>query len=197
VLNPDRKKLIDTSLAQLQASFGPMKAPVDDAQLLSYFSAKDYTSMVRFVRSSLALTLRVRVGVYSSGGIDAPAWVERPVPLPRYGTREFDASIATVNFQRSFLESAGFEPAVLATAHELSHIVLDATHHTLRTQEEAVDLTAMLLGYRDFYVTGCVHYRGEDGGIFARIFSTHSRRRWRVGYLSQEEVRYAAIKMSG
>jgi len=46
-------------------------------------------------------------------------------------------------------------------AHELSHIVLSEIGHPLADSEEAVDLTAMLLGYRDIYVATAKY--SEDG----------------------------------
>ena len=57
--------------------------------------------------------------------------------------------------KKSFLDEDRFEQVVMAIAHELSHIVLHGLNHPLRECEVAVDLTAMILGYRDFYLDGC------------------------------------------
>lgn len=178
-----RTQLLESHIRALRASFGTIKMPVDDELLESLYRAKNYTGMVGFVRTALNLDLRVRVGLWN-GNVpqqvkDAPAWVEHPKPLPLFGTREFRAMLITVNLRKSFLNEASFEQVVSAIAHELSHIMLDALSHTLRNEEEAVDLAAMFLGFRDFYVTG----NDASGTI-------------QYGYLSREEVRYAAHYMT-
>jgi hypothetical protein len=88
--------------------------------------------------------------------------------------------------RKSFLRETSFEPVVLAIAHELSHIILDAIRHELRKQEEAVDLSAMLLGFRDFYVTGCKDTISQGNQMIIA----------RLSYLTEEEVLYASQFMT-
>lgn len=178
-----RRKLLESHIRALRESFGTIRMPVDDDVLESLYRAKNYTGIVGFVRTALRLDMRAQSAIwyrnFPTEVGNAPAWVERPRPLPMFGTREFRDTLVTVNFRKSFLDEATFEQVVAGTAHELSHVVLDAISHVLQREEEAVDLTAMLLGFRDFYVTGnsCVETT-------------------RYGYLNHEEVRYAAHYMT-
>jgi hypothetical protein len=60
-------------------------------------------------------------------------------------------------------------------------VVLDSLAHPLRREEKAVDLTAMLLGFRNLYESGC--YKEE------RLYNGMA---WqKMGYLSKEEVQLA------
>jgi len=181
-----RKDLVESYIERLRASFGPAKAPVIEEELCALYGAKDYAGMIRHVQDILHLDMRVRLGLVNKGGPSAPAWIERPKVMPGYGSAAFRQLVVVVYLRKSFLLNGNFEEAVIAIAHELCHVVLDATGHPLRAQEEAVDLTAMLLGFRDFYVTGCRSGR-QLGGIY-RVENT--------GYLTQEEVGHAAIYMT-
>ena len=139
------------------------------------------------------------MGLVNQGGpVKAPAWVSYSKPSPRLGTEAFRRTLVTVFLRKSFLAVSDFEPVVMAIAHELSHIVLFGISHPLEESEVAVDLTAMLLDYRDFYVAGCrrelrpksiVQHLGRFFrrwlGVDRQIFQT-------LGYLTPEEVRFAA-----
>jgi uncharacterized protein YecT (DUF1311 family) len=179
--------MIQSCLAQLHGSFGGGKPPVSTEQLRRMFYARDFTGMVGVVRDSLKLELRVRVGLVNDGGpAGAPAWVSYPSPLPRYGSPDFKKTVVTVFLRKSFIEEVSFEAVVSAMAHELSHITLFSVNHPLQACEEAVDLTAMLNGYRDLYVVGCETIKSYSvpGGTRTE--------RYELGYLKPEEVRYAA-----
>jgi hypothetical protein len=135
--------------------------------------------MVKLIRDGMKLDLRVRVALVNHGGPDrTPAWVERPDPFPRNGTPEFKRAVVTVFLRKSFLLKYKFEHVVMAIAHELSHIVLFRIRHPLEEVEVAVDLTAMLLGYSEFYFIGFELLRTERLGS--------------LGYLTGNEIRYAA-----
>ena len=62
--------------------------------------------------------------------------------------------ITSFEFIRSFLEQRPFDEVSIGIAHELSHLVLDSIKHPLRHCEKAVDLTAMMLGFRRLFATG-------------------------------------------
>jgi hypothetical protein len=159
--------MIQSYLAQLRDSFGGARNPVSTDQLRALHARQDYPGMVRLVRDGMGLDVRIRVGLVNHGGsLDAPAWVSTPQTTL--------VTLITVFLRKSFLLESRFEVIVMAIAHELSHIVLNVNGHVLRECEEAVDLTAMLLGYRDIYVAGSAQMRT-------------------VGYLTPEEVRYAAM----
>ena len=76
----------------------------------------------------------------------------------------------------------------MAVAHELCHVVLNGMRHPLQSQEEVVDLTAMMLGFRDFYMTGCTYVLPGNDPQRINIM--------RQGYLTTEEVGYAAHHMT-
>jgi hypothetical protein len=151
---PIRAEMIQSYIAQLRASLGGVK-PVGEGGLRELFRRQDYTGMVKVIRDNMGLDLRVRVGLVNEGGpAGAPAWVSAPKQMPRLGTAEFQRTLVTIFLRKSFVNSHYFEEVAIAIAHELSHIVLFGINHPLQDCEEAVDLTAMLLGYRDLYVAG-------------------------------------------
>jgi hypothetical protein len=185
-----RAKMIKSHVSQLSASVCK-KQPVRRAPLLALYHARDYPGMVRSISNDLTLQdLRIRVGVVKSGGLsNAPAWIELPEKMPAYGSPEFKGMRVTVYLRRSFLEDSTFEAVVMAIAHELSHVVLDAIRHGLRTEEPAVDLTAMMLGYSDFYRIGCKYSKVHHSSFWERSYRVETRT---LGYLTPQEVEYAA-----
>jgi hypothetical protein len=197
---PMRAEMIQAYIAQLRASLSGVK-PVSEGRLRELFGRQDYTGMVKVIRDDMRLDLRVRVGLVNDGGpVDAPAWVSAPKPMPRFGTAEFQRTLVTVFLRKSFVSTHYFEEVAIAIAHELSHIVLFAIGHALQECEEAVDLTAMLLGYRDLYVAGSfrevrpVSFWERLDLFFERRLTGVERRTYRTfGYLTPEEVRYAAV----
>jgi hypothetical protein len=185
-----RKEMIDAYTASLKASLGSNHQIADHRALRQLFKARDYEGMIGFVRDTMNLDLRVRLGIVNSGGPqNAPAWIRMSSAISRPGTSAFKHELVTVFLRRSFLEESTYEQVAIAIAHEFSHVVLNSIHHDLREREPAVDLTAMLLGYRDLYVTGCSTLRVERGLNWRRE-TRHS-----FGYLSKDEVEYAAERM--
>ena len=191
-----RTALIESYIRQLRASFGPVKTPVAEEELRVLYDAKDYAGMIRHIQGVLRLDMKVRLGLVNKGGLDAPAWVERPKPMPIYGSAAFRQTIVIIYLRKSFLRDGTFEEVVLAVAHELCHIVLDAIGHTLADKEEAVDLTAMLLGFRDFYTTGCQTVRARKSSWLDWLCGNESYQIRKHGYLSFDEVRHAATYMT-
>ena len=181
-MSPFRRSLIDSHIEKLKFT---VKDPVRHGELRSLFAQSRFTDMAKLVRDSLNLNMRLRVGLVNSGGPDAPAWIQRPVPMPSFGTHAFRETVVTMFLRKSFLVGHAFEAIVCAMAHEQAHIVLFCTNHSLQDSEEAVDLTAMMLGYRDFYRLSS---RTEITGDYIREKN--------YGYLSPEEVTYAANIMS-
>lgn len=149
----------------------------------------------------MKLDLRIRVGLVNEGGPEgAPAWVSAPKPMPRFGTAEFKKTLVTVLLRKSFIRSHIFEQVAIVIAHELAHVVLFGISHQLQETEEAVDLTAMLLGYGDLYVAGSfvevvpIGFWPRFGLFVEKNFERIERRTYRtLGYLTPEEVRYAAV----
>lgn len=111
---------------------------------------------------------------------NAAAWVEMPAKMPRYGSEAFKEMQIKMYFRRSFFEQA-YDQAAFVVAHEFSHVVLDSIEHPLRRCEKAVDLTAMLLGFRRLFKTAC--YKEWRTGN--RIESLT------LGYLTTQEIERA------
>jgi len=176
-----RKDLIESYIRQLRNSFG-LKRPIGDEKLYALHQAKDYHGMVGVIMTALAIDFKVKLGLVNSGGPNAPAWIEKPAQFPPFFSPKFKEVEVTMYLRKTFLAEVGFETVVVAISHELSHVVLDSTASPLREHEEAVDLTAMLLGFRDFYVTGSIVKRKNEDYL--------------LGYLSPEELSHAAWFMT-
>ena len=193
---------IRSYIEQLRFSLGNGRPVVSRKQLRSFFAAKDYAGMVKFIRDSMNLDVRLRLGIARNGGpSNAIAWIPLPSRLPTFGSSEFRKQKFTVFIKQSFLDEDRFEQVVIAIAHELSHIVLHGLNHPLRECEMAVDLTAMLLGYRDFYLDGCEYIETRPKNFWLRLrhelkhsFGPKNRTRSvsSITYLKPEEVAYAA-----
>lgn len=84
--------------------------------------------------------------------------------------------------RKEFIQRAPCGTLVLALSHELSHIALRAIGHSLLAVEEAVDLTAMFLGFKDYFIKYSIYE--SDTSTF------------RIGYLTREEYVYAASLMA-
>ncbi len=173
-----RKDMLEVYIKNLRRSFG-LKPPVPEENMRRLYDAKDYHGLTGAIMSTMKIDLRVNLGLVNSGGPAAPAWLRRPYPLPPINSSLYRNTVVTIFLRKTFLAEAGFESVVLAISHELSHVILDSEWHELRTKEEAVDLNAMLSGFRDFYMTGA---RTKGGG--------------RIGYLTQDEISYAAWFMT-
>lgn len=190
-----RKELIESYINSLRTSLGPVRSPATEDILRLMYNQQDYAGMVGHIKNHLSLDLRIRLGLANKGGPNAPAWVDRPREMPLFGTSSFRQLVVTVYLRKSFLANGYFEAVVCAIAHELCHIVLSALRHPLHLQEEAVDLTAMLLGFRDFYITGCRSVRDVssplDTLVGRRVIEARTQ-----GYLSFDEVSYAAAYMT-
>jgi hypothetical protein len=174
----------------------PNVQPVSTAKLKSLKSlhkARDYEGMVRLIRQSMNMQVRLTVGWVNSGGHktkdgrEAPAWIELPQRMPPYGTAAFHDLKLRMYLRKSFLAQSTFDEATVAIAHELSHVVLESIGHPLREEEKAVDLTAMLLGFRLLYKTACYRELHYQGGMTQKWF----------GYLNPKEVNAANWIISG
>jgi hypothetical protein len=176
-----RLSLVESYLALLLRSLKAQRS-IDDTELRKLHHAGDIAGMVRFVRKWLHLELPVTIGFVNGGGDPtAPAWIRLPKQMPHYGHDALKRTRAILFIRRSFLEESQFPLVVVAIAHELCHVVLNAIGHTLREQEEAVDLTAMILGFGQLYVEA------------ARICQSNGSS---LGYLTGKEVRHAQYIIS-
>ena len=188
-----RTKLIESYIDRLRTTFGSIKSPIEEEKLRSLYDTYDYVGMVGYIKNILHLDIRLRLGLVNKGGPDAPAWIETPMGMLMFTPAFRQSFIVTMYVRKSFLKDSTFEQLVCAIAHELCHVVLNTTGHPLRQQEEAVDLTAMLLGFRDFYVTGCHSTRKLTSDMPHDIAGYEETR---SGYLTPEEVGHAAMYMT-
>jgi hypothetical protein len=166
----------------------PYVPPVSTRDLKRLHRRRDYEGMVRLIRRGMNLDVRLTIGWVNSGGPKgfekAPAWVERPANMPRYGTPAFKDTTVTIFIRKGFLESSTYAQTAIAIAHELSHVVLDSIQHPLRKNEKAVDLTAMLLGFSRLYYSASYTLQSVD-------FLNNPT--WRqLGYLTPFELRTAS-----
>lgn len=146
------------------------------------------------VQRSLDIDCRLVLGKVRSGGPKrARAWVKMPELLPQRGTREFKNTQIIVYVRRPVLFQDRPHSLIRTLAHECSHIVLHSTWHTLRTEERAVDLCAMLLGYSEVFMRAHL-----VGASWMLIDLARSIGQWTGvnmvecgGYLEKDEVAHA------
>ncbi len=197
-----RLELLDQHVNSLYQVLGGIRPLVPVAELQRLYGNRDYTGVVGFVRDTMGLRLRIRVGYANSGGPKtAPAWVELPKAFPIIGSPAFKNMTVTMYIRKRFIEEAPFASFVAAVAHEMSHVLLGALQNPLAANEEATDLTAMMMGFSEFYVQGSLYLKKWSlkqprpiGGTLDTVldelldWSTFHH----LGYLSPEEVVIAA-----
>jgi hypothetical protein len=163
----------------------PYVPPVDLAELERLHRARDHKAIVQIVKRLMnieEITFKVfwvPDGAAQNANLrDAPAWVKIPSEMPLYGSKEFRKMTIEIFFRKSFFEQS-YDRAILAAAHELSHVVLESIRHPLRRCEKAVDMTVMLLGFSRLYELACQKEQ--------RIGNTLNIQT--LGYLSRDEAR--------
>lgn len=196
------------TLEELKKTFGKPRPPINPSSLISLCEQKEYGKVVLGVSRSLNLNMPLKIGYVDSGGPKrAVAWVLLPHPMPMYGTENFKNFLITVLIRKTFLKEAPSLSVLFALSHELSHIILEGLRHPLAHMEEAVDLTAMYLGYRNIYKTASEFHPSLSSGPLTIqsilkvsledlfMFITGSTR-VQLGYLKREEYEFAANWMA-
>jgi hypothetical protein len=102
--------------------------------------------------------------------------------LPEYGTQAFKDLKLDMFILKSFAHQSRCHEFIVVVAHEFSHVVLESIGHPLRTEEKAVDLTAMLLGFSYSYRLAAHAVRAYPGNIVETS---------RIGYLTEDELNAA------
>lgn len=203
---------LTSALQSLVRSF-PAAKPLPEHLLMPHYSKGDFTGLTRVIKQHLRLPMRLRIGYVnapSSQNPRAPAWIVMPRPMPMYGSPSFNELAITMYLCKSFLAEASFHTAVSGIAHELCHLILSSVHHPRQAEEEAVDLTAMLLGFEPYYLAMHEWDAGEMlSGLmpdFQQIFGTSTG--WQpppcglptgltFGYLSVDQVKLASFLIRG
>jgi hypothetical protein len=160
---------LNKEIEVLLGSMGGVRSPIDPTQLKKLYDQADFPSMLGWIKNSMRLDLRVGMRVVDSGPERTPMWIEMPKVIAPYGTEEFRRTRVIVNVQKRVLNNYAFEWIVAGFAHELAHAVLASIGHPPPHNERAVDLAAMIAGYRNFAVktnTNEIH-----GGAAAVIFA--------------------------
>ena len=154
--------------------------------------------MLGWIKNSMRLNLRVGLRIVDRPETSPPMWIETPKAMPIYGTAEFNNVRAIVNVRRDILETKPFPWIVAGFAHELSHVVLFSMGHELQHDEKAVDLTAMILGYRRYISDAEV--TKTKGALLSTLlmllllpfgimfWAGTQKEKWRLGYLTSAEA---------
>lgn len=196
-----RAALIRSYVDVLISPLGGVKPAIraSHAELRSMHRAGDHAGIVGFVRKSMKLDTRIRLGRVNSGGPPGvPVWVEMPAKVPPFGTSMFAEATFTMYARKSFLRDASFEVLVAVTAHSMARIVLASIGNRLQGKDKAIDLAAMILGYREFFLDGSKKSESGSGvfdllqNILREIAGSTSDRYSVYGYLSPEETRFAS-----
>jgi hypothetical protein len=184
----------------LAQSLGGVRPVIDAEALRALYATQQYTKLVGTMRPLMEVAgVRLRVGYVNSGRDSSPAWMEIPVRMPVYGSPGFFSHQFTMYLQKSFLSKESFEIVVFAIAHELAHILLEARYHPLRKDERAVDLVAMMMGFRSLLKFSRIPRVTEERVVVSEIAELVIVTRQpfsRLGYLSDEQVHYAAHLMN-
>jgi hypothetical protein len=161
----------------------PYVPPIPVQEIKALHRERDFGAIVRLIRSTMnvdvGLTLHWTNGPPPKGLEMAKAWIKLPKPMPYYGTPAFKDLKLDIFILKSFATESTYHQFTIAVAHELSHVVLESIEHPLRSQEPAVDLTAMLLGFSYLYRTAAHTVRRVGYNVTQRS---------QLGYLSKEEM---------
>lgn len=159
-----RDELIRTTVKALEKSFGKPRALVALAPLEKLHKGQQYDALIGEIAKIMRVNCNIRIGKVNSGGpSQASAWVERPDPIPAYGSPEFRRIWITVYVRKELLRRATAPLLIRAISHEFSHVVLDSIGHPHAEEETAVDLAAMYLGFRKFYLSTAEYEPGDSG----------------------------------
>lgn len=206
-----RESQIRAWVEALTNSFGKARVSAGDEPFRALHAVGDYTAMAALIKEQLRLGTKMRLGrVKSSGFAQKVCWADRPNDMPMYGSPVFHDTVVTLYIKESFLKRAPHGAVVVAMAHEMSRVILDAIRHSLRDRAEAADLAAMLLGYRDFFVNDAFYEKAArcpdnpttahgdmpNFSFFEDLFAGFGFSGQPVaGYLTREEREYAALLM--
>jgi hypothetical protein len=117
----------------------------------------------------------------ASEGSMAPAWVEVPDFFPLYNSpAQRNMKIKMYIYKQ---EMDSYYKLVMIISHELAHLFLYSLNHSLRRNEDATDICAIVMGFGRFYELGQTTYNGNV--------------RTKLGYLSFEEICYVLSIVEG
>jgi hypothetical protein len=153
--------------------------------LKKLYKERNFAAMLGWIKNSMRLDLRIGLRVVEDDKHKRPMWIEWTNRIPSIGTTDFRNTRVIISATHDVL-SKPFNWIVAGFAHELAHVVLCSLNHPLQENEKAVDLTAMILGYKKFMMTA--HRTTTE---WVDINRTRNRTEW-LGYLTIAERRFAA-----
>jgi hypothetical protein len=174
---------VNAYIGELRRSL-PYVPPFLDRQLKALHRKREFGGIVRLVRSMMNVDARITLHWTNSPSSNrqAPAWIRLPSDMPEYGTQAFKDLKLDMFILKSFADQSRCHEFLVVVAHEFSHVVLESIGHPLRTEEKAVDLTAMLLGFSYSYRLAAHAVRAYPGNIYKTS---------RIGYLTGDELNAA------
>jgi hypothetical protein len=186
--------LIDYYVKELVHSLGEPRDPVVEEGLRARFQVKDYSGMMRLIKTRVGPLLPIKLGMVNSGGPkDAQMWTQVPAPIAPYGTEAFTTSHMSLFVRRSFTEVAPFEMLVVGLSNALITIVLKSVGSALADDPSAVDVAALLFGYTNFYRNSKPYTAGVAPSMVKGLFWA---RQFSAVHLSEPEIEYAASLLS-
>lgn len=168
---------------QLRRSL-PYVPPFLNRKLKALHRNREFGDIVRLVRSMMNVDARITLHWTNnpSSSRQAKAWIRLPNDMPTYGTQAFKDLKLDMFILRPFAHQSRCHEFIAVVAHEFSHVVLESIGHPLRTEEKAVDLTAMLLGFSYSYRLAAHAVRTYPGNVVETS---------RIGYLTEDELNAA------
>jgi|GEM_PF-4381874 len=174
---------VNAYIDQLRQSL-PYVPPFLNRQIKALHQKREFGVIVRLVRSMMNVDARITLHWTNSqpSTREAKAWIRLPNDMPEYGTQAFKDLKLDMFILKSFAHQSRCHEFIVVVAHEFSHVVLESIGHPLRTDEKAVDLTAMLLGFSYSYRLAAHAVRAYPGNIVETT---------RIGYLTEDELNAA------
>jgi len=174
---------VNSYIDQLRRSL-PYVPPLLNHQVKALHRKREFGGIVRLVRSMMNVDARITLHWTNDppSNREAKAWIRLPNDMPEYGTQAFKTLKLDMFILKSFAHQSRCHEFLVVVAHEFSHVVLESIKHPLRTEEKAVDLTAMLLGFSYSYRLAAHAVRAYPGNIIQTS---------RIGYLTEDELNAA------
>jgi hypothetical protein len=143
---------VNAYIDQLRRSL-PYVPPFLNHQIKALHRKREFGGIIRLVRSMMNVDARITLHWTNNppSNREAKAWIRLPNDMPKYGTQAFKDLKLDMFILKSFAHQSRCHEFIVVVAHEFSHVVLESIGHPLRTDEKAVDLTAMLLGFSYSY----------------------------------------------
>ena len=205
----NRKKVVplQDAIAMLIRDLGGIRQEVDIAnnELRDRHRRGDIMGLVRLISDHMRLEFNFQVYVVKDLVRKKKDWAAE-IMIPRdlfwYRKGRYYPSAIPMYIKSSVLRENPFEATVVVIAHELAHIALTWSGSRFQDDEVSVDLTAMILGYSQFFLNGRRYSvmrtpaRGSIMAFIDSVFGTspnQKRLQWvSLAYLNESDAECAA-----